>query len=205
MAGDSRSSGRNFYPRPPRGGRRKPTGWCCWWTKFLSTPSARRATGVGVSRQHQRTISIHALREEGDAALDHALAGAIQFLSTPSARRATLSTRMVGMTQGQFLSTPSARRATPAIFLGRGGAVISIHALREEDDNQQKNKDSLISIFLSTPSARRATRHASSCFVHEVISIHALREEGDGSLMVTMPFLMRFLSTPSARRATWPL
>ena len=43
-----RSHIRNFYPRPPRGGRRSKsrtmlTGWI-----FLSTPSARRATGRGV-------------------------------------------------------------------------------------------------------------------------------------------------------------
>ena len=38
------SPGRNFYPRPPRGGRRSPTvfGWGVFL--FLSTPSARRAT-----------------------------------------------------------------------------------------------------------------------------------------------------------------
>ena len=34
--------------------------------EFLSTPSARRATGDVVSAQHIVDISIHALREEGD-------------------------------------------------------------------------------------------------------------------------------------------
>ena len=34
--------------------------------QFLSTPSARRATASGRQRHHQRRISIHALREEGD-------------------------------------------------------------------------------------------------------------------------------------------
>ena len=59
--------------------------------QFLSTPSARRATFLPIHQQGiDGVISIHALREEGDAALDHALAGAIQFLSTPSARRATV-------------------------------------------------------------------------------------------------------------------
>ena len=78
----------DFYPRPPRGGRR----WNGWKTapptKFLSTPSARRAT-VSVCwditvvnfyprpprggrrfahfpRKTPAIISIHALREEGD-------------------------------------------------------------------------------------------------------------------------------------------
>ena len=35
-------------------------------TKFLSTPSARRATRVERPRQPATSISIHALREEGD-------------------------------------------------------------------------------------------------------------------------------------------
>ena len=56
-----------FYPRPPRGGRHE-----CFKRRikpnvFLSTPSARRAT-KSVKRSNKQTeISIHALREEGDA------------------------------------------------------------------------------------------------------------------------------------------
>ncbi len=34
---------------------------------FLSTPSARRATGAGRHRRATGRISIHALREEGDS------------------------------------------------------------------------------------------------------------------------------------------
>ena len=43
----------------------------CWRSlprpEFLSTPSARRATGVSVGYRIDTIISIHALREEGDA------------------------------------------------------------------------------------------------------------------------------------------
>ena len=35
---------RDFYPRPPRGGRQYPRGKVCKGKVFLSTPSARRAT-----------------------------------------------------------------------------------------------------------------------------------------------------------------
>ena len=35
---------RNFYPRPPRGGRRRSAGLRIYTHRFLSTPSARRAT-----------------------------------------------------------------------------------------------------------------------------------------------------------------
>ena len=56
----------DFYPRPPRGGRHNSLNGWATDIKFLSTPSARRATeDVRVSRQ-RRGISIHALREEGD-------------------------------------------------------------------------------------------------------------------------------------------
>ena len=57
----------DFYPRPPRGGRR--LLWCflCNFAKFLSTPSARRATFRLRKYNTSITISFHALREEGDA------------------------------------------------------------------------------------------------------------------------------------------
>ena len=79
----------DFYPRPPRGGRRGSLTAFLSLLIFLSTPSARRATVGGAGRKPPKDISIHALREEGDtasAAFGHVAA---QFLSTPSARRAT--------------------------------------------------------------------------------------------------------------------
>ena len=39
-------SPRNFYPRPPRGGRRLTSATTAGSTRFLSTPSARRATST---------------------------------------------------------------------------------------------------------------------------------------------------------------
>ena len=59
-----------FYPRPPRGGRRKPLRpHDCHRHDFYPRPprggrppTARHSPGLG-------TISIHALREEGDRAL----------------------------------------------------------------------------------------------------------------------------------------
>ena len=83
------SSHRNFYPRPPRGGRPETPEWTLPPWTFLSTPSARRATTSTGSTSHtlayfyprpprggrpsgavlhfdSQKISIHALREEGD-------------------------------------------------------------------------------------------------------------------------------------------
>ena len=147
---------RYFYPRPPRGGRPSRHQACHDTCEFLSTPSARRATyrhGAQESKgfdfyprpprggrrrrtrrpARPRRISIHALREEGDAGVwcfrppswisihalreegDLRIVGescvGVQFLSTPSARRATCQ-RAGRMSHDKFLSTPSARRAT---------------------------------------------------------------------------------------------
>ena len=78
-----------FYPRPPRGGRPLSPGFVflilsflapppAWRATligkpyivqhilFLSTPSARRATGITMGGSGAASISIHALREEGD-------------------------------------------------------------------------------------------------------------------------------------------
>ena len=69
--GDRRSActqrpGCHFYPRPPRGGRRAAYSMALSIDKFLSTPSARRATTGAEHGAPPANISIHALREEGD-------------------------------------------------------------------------------------------------------------------------------------------
>ena len=169
--------------------------------RFLSTPSARRATLHDLHRIRQRHISIHALREEGDA----------PFF------------QLVGI-EFEFLSTPSARRATWCCAIQLCYKRISIHALREEGDQlfgvgcgllwnfyprppRGGRQISLsiasgISTFLSTPSARRATKYLVETTAGLEISIHALREEGDAVGCLADPFPAEFLSTPSARRAT---
>ena len=83
---------------------------------------------------HLTEISIHALREEGDAG------------------KAT-----GGDTTWAFLSTPSARRATADLGAAIDRIHISIHALREEGDRSKPIWTPTAGIFLSTPSARRAT------------------------------------------------
>ena len=80
--------------------------------QFLSTPSARRATCPAYAGHRPPEISIHALREEGDASIRKILPSSCRFLSTPSARRATISCAICAISLCQFLSTPSARRAT---------------------------------------------------------------------------------------------
>ena len=61
----------DFYPRPPRGGRRFAARWARKSSRFLSTPSARRATRPLTLEEGAENISIHALREEGDLRIYH--------------------------------------------------------------------------------------------------------------------------------------
>ena len=170
---------RNFYPRPPRGGR----------------PAARILSPLRINDFYPRpprggrplapffdavdgTISIHALREEGDPprALPP-LPWRNFYPRPPRGGRQLDSSKSICIKV--FLSTPSARRAT--------------HRTTRFDHRSE---------FLSTPSARRATSPAPSTRPRRDISIHALREEGDAALSVILALAELFLSTPSARRAT---
>ena len=129
-----------FYPRPPRGGRRgqqtnadTPIGISIHAlreegdnkhvitdgerTRFLSTPSARRATGeTGAMSVTPINISIHALREEGD-----------------------LDIRKHGQTTGYFYPRPPRGGRLFVFPLYYVSVIISIHALREEGDRRLPN------------------------------------------------------------------
>ena len=82
--------GSDFYPRPPRGGRRAvqvDVHSCA----DISIHALREEGDEDVPEQavQMTVISIHALREEGDKSCKNNLSKARLFLSTPSARRAT--------------------------------------------------------------------------------------------------------------------
>ena len=101
----------NFYPRPPRGGR--PASVLPWVhaSRFLSTPSARRATCPLEPACADTCISIHALREEGDRNRCFRADRSADFYPRP----------------------PRGGRPRAAIG-GDKQKEISIHALREEGD-----------------------------------------------------------------------
>ena len=192
----------DFYPRPPRGGRRCNPCIDSPRLRFLSTPSARRATRC---RPRNSTPEV--------------------FLSTPSARRATPVRASRPFSVWYFYPRPprGGRRGGNAGVHGRAG--ISIHALREEGDLYLRMERTAREEFLSTPSARRATKIIYFSLTDRSISIHALREEGDNMTSTTYSAIpgisihalreegdlnvarasgghREFLSTPSARRAT---
>ena len=148
-------------------------------TEFLSTPSARRATGGGTSwdclisyfyprpprggrhflrrnRHGNNRISIHALREEGDGRRYFMGLFNFLFLSTPSARRATFPTSKPTRKQSYFYPRPPrGGRPTPSKTGRRGGDFYP----RPPRGGRPLKDDGLVAIkkFLSTPSARRAT------------------------------------------------
>ena len=169
----------DFYPRPPRGGRRAAPVPCYSHGRFLSTPSARRATrhkpalpcprGNFYPRpprggrrcrlsghRGDHTISIHALREEGDV-------GRVKDDIKPN----QISIHAL---REEGDSSPEGERGIPLDFYPRpprGGRRSAVEAVKGGLQ------------FLSTPSARRATPPPKRSFRPSPISIHALREEGD--------------------------
>ena len=147
----------DFNPRPPRGERRH----------------------KALEEQRRMEISIHALREEGDA---------IDLLPN--------------LTPEQFQSTPSARRATLLQGFQHPHIPISIHALREEGDRSVLMPCSSGWRFQSTPSARRAT----SVYKIRIVKRGYFnpRPPRGGRLKGQKKVIGRYLfqSTPSARRAT---
>ena len=172
--------------------------------KFLSTPSARRATRffaiTVVSYQHfyprpprggrLRTsviigvrigISIHALREEGDCRCRRC-GGLLTSISIHALREEGDRLRRCScLRRSYFYPRPP-----------RGGRQNVLAKLVQ-----------LVKVFLSTPSARRATKRACKTGpAGQGISIHALREEGDYFKAPATGATYLFLSTPSARRAT---
>ena len=172
------SSHRYFYPRPPRGGRLG-----CRWAlsranKFLSTPSARRATHTGHHAGCAIDISIHALREEGDRGVVPLGYVGTYFYPRPPRGGRLKQPAFTPLEDDFYPRPPRGGRLVTALSEALH-TKISIHALREEGDRLHGRDRQEVHQFLSTPSARRAT---GSC-------ARASRSR-------------RFLSTPSARRAT---
>ena len=84
---------------------------CARRSKFLSTPSARRATLYNHRHAHCCQISIHALREEGDQRQPCIVAKLLYFYPRPPRGGRPSGGFAMGYVT-KFLSTPSARRAT---------------------------------------------------------------------------------------------
>ena len=193
----------NFYPRPPRGGR--PASVLPWVhaSRFLSTPSARRATCPLEPACADTCISIHALREEGDRNRCFRADRSADFYPRPP--RGGRPRAAIGGDKQKEISIHALREEGDVTDLGQIKLPyrISIHALREEGDPLPCCRGfmlpdfyprpprggrpapqpvvTFVNLFLSTPSARRATARQGQSCGRTQISIHALREEGDSS------------------------
>ena len=190
----------NFYPRPPRGGRHAHTMRAVHTMPFLSTPSARRATRSAPGPARRYSISIHALREEGDLMWTGSPSQCLHFYPRPprGGRRDSRSNH----TRAACISIHALREeGDPSTAQRARARWISIHALREEGDGRTESPLVLPAYFYPRPP--RGGRHNDA--VHKphkndfyprpprggrriddaqgldtvIISIHALREEGD--------------------------
>ena len=95
---------------------------------FLSTPSARRATYYSLFSYNDKNISIHALREEGDK-----------------------KTRQRSRAKSNFYPRPPRGGRHPRLLPVLPCPVISIHALREEGDTSTLWSSSCSRYFYPRP------------------------------------------------------
>ena len=191
----------HFYPRPPRGGRRKAFLSPLSLRNFYPRPP-RGGRQASVDRPDSlRPISIHALREEGDKDGTSKGTAFQYFYPRPprGGRRSCTTCPCHSLSISIHALREEGDSAAAKIIVEPG---ISIHALREEGDVGARDYLRTGSRFLSTPSARRATalRHT---IPDAVVDFYPRPPRGGRPLppgVLAPPFA--FLSTPSARRAT---
>ena len=175
---------------------------CAAFFKFLSTPSARRATGSLTPISASRSISIHALREEGDPPRRRTVLPRGDFYPRPprGGRRRVLFSQNID----QIISIHALREEGDRgpVHCGQPDRDISIHALREEGDRFCLKVNRCDNNFYPRPPRGGRQPDTRKWRGSQSISIHALREEGDQLLYCPNCGLPIFLSTPSARRAT---
>ena len=109
---------RNFYPRPPRGGRPR----------------------LNMTNEQLKTISIHALREEGDETASHPTGA--REISIHALREEGDPPNSKSARPSAKISIHALREEGDGRSHGQGGSggVISIHALREEGDCKNGEK-----------------------------------------------------------------
>ena len=147
----------NFYPRPPGGGRLSHS----MFPRTAETISihALRVEGDKIAPfvKHLHYISIHALRVEGDIDKICSVHSLLYFYPRPPGGGRRVSRGKYRRIE-EFLSTPSGWRATfTSLYIVLYHNTISIHALRVEGDTVSLRPLYRLLIFLSTPSGWRAT------------------------------------------------
>ena len=153
------SINRYFYPRPPGGGRRAEQSDAGGGRIiFLSTPSGWRATLAAHFASQIWSISIHALRVEGDCTINANCPGDDEI--SIHALRVEGDEIVTPVTVGVFdfyPRPPGGGRPRKKVQQMSKFTTISIHALRVEGDEYFAYRLVLRLKFLSTPSGWRAT------------------------------------------------
>ena len=146
-------------------------------------------------------ISIHALREEGDAASGTSVPRKSVFLSTPSARRATAFRCRCCRTHRYFYPRPPRGGRRLAKIIGHALNAISIHALREEGDAvTQTGSVTSVNFYPRPP---RGGRPIAFIKLDMACYFYPRPPRGGRRKSIKEGHIMQgFLSTPSARRAT---
>ena len=150
----------DFYPRPPRGGRLPTRQEKEAEAKFLSTPSARRATAAA-ARATARPANF--------------------YPRPPRGGRPAVRTKK-SLPRRHFYPRPPRGGRHADLENPTQAPMISIHALREEGDPSSPSMQRRHHYFYPRPprGGRPPTaRHSPGL---GTISIHALREEGDRAL-----------------------
>ena len=147
------------------------------------------------------TISIHALREEGD--LRQAIAVQHILISIHALREEGDTGCCHPVFEVHTISIHALREEGDKLpKLSSEWIKISIHALREEGDRHHPGRYRILQHFYPRPPRGGRRTDGQQPPGSAMISIHALREEGDGSGQFVFDCVYLFLSTPSARRAT---
>ena len=216
--------GSDFYPRPPRGGRREfqnpevraeyisihalreegdkpPAQRLQPLRDFYPRPPRGGRPLYAMHSTCAPMISIHALREEGDCSALRQFSRLASFLSTPSARRATCAPANCFPPPTHFYPRPP-----------RGGRR-SCRGLRQQMQDFYPrpprggrlapfHPGGRLCQFLSTPSARRATRSSRWRICPGWNFYPRPPRGGRPQPQAAIAGHKQFLSTPSARRAT---
>ena len=171
---------KNFYPRPPRGGRPSVPVSTTALNVFLSTPSARRATSTPSVNLTTEIYFYPRPPRGGRRQTEEQPKNDGNFYPRPPRGGRQFSGKLT-VSHKVFLSTPSARRATVWRDMRKLYGHISIHALREEGDDQRPDVLHEIPHFYPRPPRGGRRRRSPLLSLLHYISIHALREEGDRS------------------------
>ena len=131
---------KDFYPRPPRGGRHHNIDATGHDTNFYPRPPRGGRHAATLTLRAQIEISIHALREEGDTRNLAPLAtnqSSIHALREEGDRANSSSPRR----SLYFYPRPPRGGRHPTKLVAMGYRGISIHALREEGDDGWEEDD----------------------------------------------------------------